>query len=494
MTFVGNRKASENVTLPGTENCMNKIKQETLSEYKALLENKGASYDRLCLLFDEGTFVETGRFVKCATTEFDDAADNAFEGVVTGYGAVEGRLVFAYAQDFSRMKGAMSAAHAKKIVAVYDAALKAGAPVVAILDSAGAKVLEGVSALAGYGAIMKASAKASGIIPQIAIVAGNCTGSLATIASMADVVIGAEESGKYFVNSPIALKAKGMENAGSIKAALENGSIALSAACAGCAIKEAKKIICLLPSNNVEGTAYTETVDDPGRAITGDVAAELLDNASAIELSSAYGKDVKTVLGTVAGITVGVVSAAEALTPAGANKAAKFISFCDSFSIPVVTLVDCEGLTVTAEAEKAPFSAALARLAMAYASSTNAKVTVVTGKAYGQAYTLLGSKALGADVAFATEDAIISVMPTEAAVDFVYGEQILAADDPIAEKKAITDEWKTKVASPVAAARNGDIDDIIEKADVRYRVASALEMLSSKATGEIYKKHGNLPL
>ena len=473
---------------------MNKIKQETLSEYKVLLENKGTAYDRLCLLFDEGTFVETGRFVKRATTEFDDAKGNEFEGVITGYGAVEGRLVFAYAQDFSRMKGAMSEAHAKKITAIYDAALKAGAPVVAILDSAGAKVLEGVAALAGYGAIMKASAKASGIIPQIAIVAGNCTGSLATIASMADIVIGAEESGKYFVNSPIALKAKGMENAGTIKTAAENGSITLTAACAGCAISEAKKIICLLPSNNVEGTAYTETVDDPGRAIASDVAAELTDNASAVELSAAYGTDIKTVLGTVAGITVGLVSATEKLTPQGANKAAKFISFCDSFSIPVVTLVDCEGLTVSAEAEKAPFSAALARLAMAYASSTNAKVTVVTGKAYGQAFTLLGSKALGADVAFATENAVISVMPTEAAVDFVYGEQILGAEDPIAEKKAVTEEWNTKIASPVAAARNGDIDDIIATEDVRYRVASALEMLSSKATGEIYKKHGNLPL
>jgi len=473
---------------------MNKIKQETLSEYEALLQNKSTAYDRLCLLFDEGTFVETGRFVKSATTEFDYAQGNEFEGVITGYGAVEGRLVFAYAQDFSRMKGAMSEAHAKKITAIYETALKAGAPVIGILDSAGAKVLEGVGALSGYGAVMKASAKASGIIPQIAIVAGNCTGSLATIASMADIVIGAEESGKYFVNSPIALKAKGMENAGTIKTAAENGSIALTAACPACAIAEAKKIICLLPSNNVEGTAYTETVDDPGRAIASDVAAELLDSASAIELSSAYGTDIKTVLGTVAGITVGVVSATDKLTPAGANKAAKFISFCDSFSIPVVTLVDCEGLVVCPEAEKAPFSAALGRLAMAYASSTNAKVTVITGKAYGQIFTLLGSKALGADIALATEKAIISVMPTEAAVDFVYGEQILSAEDPIAEKKAVTEEWNTKIASPVAAARNGDIDDIIATADIRYRVASALEMLSSKATGEIYKKHGNLPL
>ena len=473
---------------------MNKIKQETLSEYEVLLQKKGASYERLALLFDEGTFVETGRFIKRATTEFDEAAGNEFEGVVTGYGAVEGRLVFAYAQDFSRMKGAMSEAQAKKIVAVYEAAMKAGAPVVSILDSAGAKVLEGVGALAGYGAIMKASAKTSGIIPQIAIVAGSCTGSLATIAAMADIVIGAEDGGKYYVNSPIALKAKGMEDAGSVKTAADNGSLALVTGCAECAIKEAKKIICLLPANNVEGTAYTETVDDPGRAITCDVASELADNESAIELGAAYGKDIKTSLATVAGITVGIVANTDKLTPAGANKAAKFISFCDSFNMPIVTIVDCEGIVVCPKAEKAPFSSALARLAMAYASSTNAKVTVVTGKAYGQIFTLMGSKALGADMAFATEEAVISVMPTEAAVEFVYGEQILSSEDPMAEKKAVTEEWNTKIASPVAAARNGDIDDIITKADVRYRVASALEMLSSKATGEIYKKHGNLPL
>lgn len=472
---------------------MNKIKQETLSEYNALLSNKGGAYDRLCLLFDEGTFVETGRFVKSVTTKFDINPENAFEGVVTGYGAVEGRLVFAYAQDSSRMKGAMSEAHAKKIVSIYEMAMKAGAPVVGILDSIGAKVLEDVAVLAGYGAIMKASAKASGIIPQITVVAGNCTGSLATIAAMADISIGAED-GKYFVNSPISLKAKGMEDAGSIKTAAANGSLSLSACCTECAIKEAKKIICLLPANNVEGTAYTETKDDPGRAIASDIAAELADTGSAIELGKEYGKSVTTSLATIAGITVGIVNAADKLTPKGANKAAKFISFCDSFSIPVVTLVDCEGLVVCPDAEKAPFSAALARLAAAYASSTNAKVTVVTGKAYGQAFTLLGSKALGADVALATEDAIISIMPTEAAVDFIFGEEIMASADPVAEKKAVSAEWESKMASPVSAARNGDIDDIITKADVRYRVASALEMLSSKATGEIYKKHGNLPL
>ena len=480
------------------ETVMNTIKQNTLEQYEDLLAGGGTAYDRVASLFDAGTFVELGRFVKKATTEFDDAPGNEFEGVVTGYGAIDGKLVFAFVQDFSRMKGAMSEAHAKKIVAVYDAAMKSGAPVIGVFDSAGAKVLEGVAALSGYGSIMKASAQASGVIPQMAIVAGTCSGSMATVASMFDVVIGTKEASLY-ITSPFDLKAKGVENAGSMAYAAENGAVSVVTATVEEAIATAKKLVTLFPSNSVEGTAYNEVGDSANRLISGEgalaeIVAELVDAGSAVELSKSYAPETATTIASIGGITVGVVAAGGKLTSKGAEKAAKFVSFCDSFSIPVVTLVDCEGTAACACCEKAPFASKLARLASAYAVSTTAKVTVVTGKAYGTVFTIFGSKTLGADVALATPSASISVMPTEAAVEFIYAEQIKSAADPMAEKEAVTAEWTGKVCSPVTAARNGDIDDIISADQLRMRVAAALEMLSGKATTAPYKKHGNLPL
>ena len=458
------------------ETVMNTIKQNTLEQYEDLLAGGGTAYDRVASLFDAGTFVELGRFVKKATTEFDDAPGNEFEGVVTGYGAIDGKLVFAFVQDFSRMKGAMSEAHAKKIVAVYDAAMKSG----------------------GYGSIMKASAQASGVIPQIAIVAGTCSGSMATVASMFDVVIGTKDASLY-ITSPFALKAKGVENAGSMAYAAENGAVSVVTATVEEAIATAKKLVTLFPSNSVEGTAYNEVGDSANRLISGEgalaeIVAELVDAGSAVELTKSYAPETATTIASIGGITVGVVAAGGKLTSKGAEKAAKFVSFCDSFSIPVVTLVDCEGTAACACCEKAPFASKLARLASAYAVSTTAKVTVVTGKAYGTVFTIFGSKTLGADVALATPSASISVMPTEAAVEFIYAEQIKSAADPMAEKEAVTAEWTGKVCSPVTAARNGDIDDIISADQLRMRVAAALEMLSGKATTAPYKKHGNLPL
>lgn len=480
------------------ETVMNTIKQSTLEQYEELLAGGGAAYTRITSLFDAGTFVELGRFVKKASTRFDDEAGNEFEGVVTGYGAIDGKLAFAYVQDFSRMKGAMSEAHAKKIVAVYEAALKSGAPVIGVFDSAGAKVLEGVSVLSGYGAVMKAAATASGVIPQISIISGTCSGSAATVASLADIVIGAKDSGKFYINSPFAQAAKGEKAAGTIEEAAKNGAVSLAVSNTEEAIRLAKTLVTLLPSNSVEGTAYNEVADNANRLVSGagsveEIVKELVDAGSALTLGGAYAGDTSTVIASIGGITAGIVGVTDKLTAKGAEKAARFVSFCDSFSIPVVTLIDCAGTAECACCEKAPFSAKLARLASAYAVSTNAKVTVIVGKAYGTVFTVLGSKTLGADVVYATPSAKISVMPEEAAVEFVYGEQIRTAADPTAEKEKFTAQWND-ISSPVNAARNGDIDDIIDATELRMRVASALEMLSGKATTAPYKKHGNLPL
>lgn len=476
-----------------------KTRQKTLDEYKALLTGSGKAYEALETLFDAGTFVELGRLVKRVTTDADTKDGSEFEGVITGYGAVEGRLVFAYAQDEGRMKGAMSEAQAKKIVSLIEAAMKTGAPVVGILGSAGAKVEEGVAALSGYGSIMKAVAAASGVIPQITVIAGICSGCMATVASMTDIVIGAEDSGKLYINPPFVLAAKGAKKAGSLEVAAKNGSVNLLAKDCAEAVAKAKALLCLLPSNNAEGSAYTETADAPERevAATGalpEVAAELADAGSFILLSEKNAPETLTGIGSMGGLTVGFVGAENTVTPYGARKAANFISFCDSFRIPVLTLVNCTGTDCSEEAENVPFSAKLAQLAAIYAASTTAKVTVILGKAFGSAFTLLGSKALGADIVYAVEDAEISILPTDAAVEFLYSEEIKAAKDPAAKRAELTEEWKAGEASALNAARNGDIDDLVERSELRARIASAFEMLSSKATAEPYKKHGNMPL
>ena len=472
---------------------METIKQKTLGEYEAQLNCDSNAYARIAQLFDAGTFVELGKFVKREANEFG-AESCDFEGVVTGYGAVDGKLVFVYSQDFSRMKGAVGTAHAKKIAKVYEMAINSGAPVVGIIDTAGAKIAEGVGALSGYGEIMNAAASASGVIPQIAVVCGVCSGAMAVIASMADFTIGAKDAGKFFIAPPFNLGDK----SGTIELGAKNGSVSIVEATDKDAVKAAKKLIAYLPSNNAEGTAYNETADEAVRETVGTSAVEIatstLDAGSAIEVMAEYGAPVKAYIGSVNGISTGVVAVDGKLTPAAARKAAKFVSFCDNFSIPTLTFVDCEGFEYSAENEKTPFASELSKLSMVYASSTNAKVTVVTGSAIGSAFTLLGSKALGADVVFATPNAKIAALTTEAALEFVYSDKIYGTENALENKENFKKEWETKIASPVAAARNGDVDDVVEVSAIRGAVASALEMLSSKATKAPFRKHGNMPL
>ena len=477
-----------------------KTKTKTLAEYEALI-GSGEAYSLLFSLFDKGSFAELGRFVKHASTPSDAAEGNDFESVITGYGAVEGRLVFAFAFDRTRMNGAMSEAAAEKIASLYQSALRSGAPVVGIYDCAGAKVLEGTAALSAYGKVMAQCAKASGVVPQIAVVTGLCTGCSAVIASMADVVI-ASKKAQFYIGTPFVLKDED-EKAGSAQSAAESGAISVVTDDAFSAIFKARNVLSLLPSNNSEGIVAVDSTDDTGRLVTytgtiGEKIASVCDVGSYVELSSDYAETIVTALGSINGISVGIVAndpdkKGGILTEKAAKKAAKFVSFCDSFNIPVVTLVDCEGTAVCAKCEGAPYAASLARLASAYASSVCPKVTVVTGKAYGSAFTLLGSKSLGADVEYALPDAQISILSPDAALEFIYGEEIRAAENYDEAKASAEEEWYNNYSSALAAARCGAIDDVIDKKSIRTTLVYALAMLSSKSA-DFAKKHGNLPL
>lgn len=440
-------------------------------------------------IFDEGTFVETGKYVKAAANEFSNGASE-FEGVVTGYGAVDGRLVFAFAQDFSRMKGAVGEMHAKKIAALYELAIKNSAPVIGVFDSAGAYVLEGVAALSGYGKIMNCVSRANGVIPQIAIVAGVCAGSMATVASMFDLTIACEANGEFYINPPFIMnKKKNGKELGSIKNAGKCGLIDFVCADEASAYAKAREILCYLPQNCADGTVYAMSGDEVNRltpeisSIISNVGydmksviASVSDNGIFLERAAMYAPEMLTGFISLNSMVVGVVANAPAvnggrITSDAAKKAAKHIAFCDNFDIPVLTLVDTEGYDVSVESESAPYSDALAEIAYGYSVSDNAKVTVVLGAAYGAAFTLMGSKSLGADIAFAVDNAKISAMPTDSAIAFVKGTKVTD------EERA---EWAATMASPVLAARNGDIDDIISCDELRQRVAAAFEMLSDK--------------
>ena len=462
---------------------------------------------RIAALFDEGTFAETGAFAHSIAAELD-GCECELEGVITGYGAIDGRLVFAFIQDFSRMKGALGAMHAKKICDLYDLAIKNGAPIIGIFDSAGAYVLEGVSALAGYGKIMKKACAASGVIPQIAIIVGNCGGAMATVASMFDILVGAKDAG-FYVNPPfITNELDKTAKLGKIETAAKNGQIHAVCDTDTDALAYTRMLLSYIPQNNADGTAYSATTDEINRLtpdvssiIAGDaynmadVIAAISDDAKFLELSGEYAGSMLTGFITLNGMVIGTVANNPAvkngkLTAPAAKKAARFISFCDCFKMPVLTLVDTEGYEVTVEAEKTQYGAALAKLASAYASSENAKVTVVLGKAFGAAYTLMGSKSLGADIAFAAEGAKISAMPTKSAVAFAWNEKV--TDNR--ERAEVEAAWDSVMASPVIAAKAGEIDDIINLDELRQRASSAFEMLCAKNMLCAPKRHNNLPL
>ncbi len=406
-------------------------------------ETKGRK--SMIALFDAGTFVELGAFIRRR------GEDQPYDAVITGYGSVNGKLAFAFVQDSDRKAGALDEIGADKIEKMYAQALRVGAPVIGVFDSAGAVVWDGASALSAYGRVMKCVSDASGIIPQIALVSGSCTGMAAAIAAMFDFTVAAGEQ-----------------------------AIDLTALVTEDPTAAVRSLVELLPRNNKDVNAIDPT-DDIGRPVALANGVETLaDNAALTTLYADMGKEITAALCRMGGETVGMVALNGKLTADGARKAAHLVSFCDSFSIPVVTLVDSEGV------EYADAANAFAKLAKAYVTATTAKVTAVTGKAYGAAFTLMGSHALGADLALALDGSVISVLAPETAVAF-------AMNDKITESKNRADveaEWKETYASALAAAESGDIDDVVPEVELRARIISALYMLAEKADSTPDRKHG----
>ncbi|MBQ5389940.1 MAG: hypothetical protein IIU58_03440, partial [Clostridia bacterium] len=441
-------------------------------------------------------FAEIGAYVKRS------AESEEFEGVICGYGAIDSRLVFVFAQDFYRMKGAFDDAQAKKICALYDLAIKNGAPVLGIFNSAGAVISEGVDALGAYGKVMHAVSKASGVIPQIAYIDGICAGSAAVIASMFDIMVSVKDKSRVYVNPPSLLTEK---DAGSSEYAAANGLVSKVFATEAEALGGIRTLVNYLPQNTMEGTVTELLTDDLNRLIDvsfvanggydmHDVLAAIADNGQYTELSESYAPEALCSLAAIGGQVCGVVANQTSenggkLTPFAARKIAKFISMCDSFAIPVVTLVDSEGLTVDDKNENMSYAAELSKLAFAYTTAATAKVTVVLGNAFGSAFTLMGSKSIGADVAFALDSAKISIMSPRSAVAFLCNESVAEKS-----RKEVEADWAAENASPIKAAVHGEIDDIIASAELRQRICAALSMLASKCVGTPDRRHANMPL
>lgn len=444
---------------------------------------------RIAALFDPGTFAEIGAYVK--------RADEGLTGVVCGYGAVDGKLVYAFAQDSDRRKGAFDALQAEKIATLYAMAVKNGAPVVGVFDSVGAILADGASAMSAYGKFLKTVSDASGVIPQIALISGVCAGLSATVAAMFDLTVTVKGSAELFVNAPFLI---GKET-GDAAAVAANGLSSVLAENEADAFSKVKTLLSILPSNNAEGVIAEEIIDDLNRAVSVEglsgaaLLEQLADAGRFLAVGEGYADGMFTAFARFGGVTCGVVAndaSADGgrITADGAKKAAKLISFCDSFSIPLLTLVDSVGVQVSAEAEAAPLAAQLGKLAMAYASADCAKITVVTGKAYGAAFTLMGSHALGADTVYALPEAEISVMDPQAAVAFLWNDRIT----PSVTRASLEAEWIEKHASPEAAAADGSLDDVIDPAELRQRICSAVYMLLVKNGASPARKHCNLPL
>ena len=458
----------------------------------ALAASEGSDVkSELKLLFDEGTFIETAAYAKRGFSDFfATEKSNEFESVITGYGAIDGKLVFAFAEDASRMGGSIDERHAKKITDLYALAIANGAPVIGIFNSNGADIFAGTSALAAYGRIMSAVSRASGVVPQIALVAGKCIGTSSAIASMFDITVKAEGA-ELYVTSPALTGKDGAQD--SIVA--YTGAVD---ACAG----YIRSLISFLPMNSSVGVVAQDCTDNLNRKL-GDVdlsgdaltaVSAIADNGVFYELSGKTAPEASTVFASVGGVKCGIVATSRnenegKITAAAAKKIAKFVNLCAAFSIPVVTLVDSSGLAIDKDNED-EFAPDLAKLAFAYAGTACPKITVIMGRAIGASFVLLGSKALGADLVYSLDCAEIAALTADSGVAFAW-------DKYITEEKTreeLVAEWKNTVSSPANAAASGEIDDIIDTNELRARLCSALLMLSGKNTSAKCSCRKVLPL
>ncbi|MBQ3790875.1 MAG: carboxyl transferase [Lachnospiraceae bacterium] len=463
---------------------------------------------RIDALLDENSFIEIGGRVKARSTDFNLAqVETPSDGVVTGYGVIDGNLVYVYAQDAAVLGGSIGEMHAKKIVRLYDLAIKTGAPVIALIDSAGLRLQEGVDALQAFGEIYLSQVNASGVVPQIAGIFGNCGGGLSVLSSLSDFALMEKKSAKLFLNAPNALDnnyTEKCDTAGAEFQSKEAGTVDFVGEEAE-VLAEIRHLVTLLPSNNEANDSIEECTDDLNRTCEGleGAAADpalfftmISDSGEFFEVKRDYARCMVCGFIRLNGATVGAIGNRTVLfdengkekekfdgviCAKGAEKAADFVKFCDSFDIPVLTVTDVKGFKACLKGEKR-LPRAIAELTAAFAGATVPKVNVITGKAYGSAAVVMNSPAIGADLTIAWPDAEIGTMDAKLAA------KILCAGDQAAEARCAAD-YAAKQTSVTGAAERGYVDEIIEPADTRKYIIGALEMLYTKRDDRPAKKH-----
>ena len=467
---------------------------------------------RIASLLDENSFVEIGGSVTARSTDFNmQQEDTPSDGVVTGYGVIDGNLVYVYSQDASVLGGTIGEMHARKIVNIYTMAMKMGAPVIGLIDCAGLRLQEATDALNAFGRIYHKQVLASGVIPQITAIFGNCGGGLAVVPGLTDFTFMESKNAKLFVNTPNALdgnRADKNDTAAACFQSQEAGLVDFTGSeeeiCAGI-----RQLIGMLPANNEDDASYEECADDLNRKCedianaVGDTSillSQIADDQVFVETKADYAKEMVTGFLRLNGQTVGAVAnrtevygddgekSAEfdsVLTVNGCRKAAAFLKFCDAFEIPVLSLTNVSGFKADVDSEK-NIAKAAAELTFAFADATVPKVNVIIGKAYGNAYNVMNSKALGADLTYAWSQAEIGTMDARLAAKIMYAD----ADNSVISEKAA--EYASKQGSAAAAARRGYVDTIIEPEDTRKYVIGAFEMLFTKREDRPVKKHGTV--
>ncbi|MDK2867718.1 MAG: methylmalonyl-CoA decarboxylase subunit alpha [Clostridiales bacterium] len=522
---------------------MNNAEEEKLSEKMKELESRKAkvlagggekaiakqhakgklsSRERLALLFDAGTFVELDAYVKHRCTNFGmEKVEGAGEGVVTGYGKVDGRLVYAYSQDFTVIGGSLGEMHAAKICKVLDNALKVGAPVVGINDSGGARIQEGIDALKGYGDIFYRNTIGSGVIPQITAIMGPCAGGAVYSPALTDFIFMVDQTSQMFITGPQVIKTVTGEEvtAEALGGAMTHNSVSgvaqFIASDDEACIAEIRRLLSFLPSNNMEtAPEYTsaqdvnETApwlnemmpDNPNKPYDMyDIIKTIVDEGDYYEYMSHFGKNIVTCFARIDGKTVGIIAnqpkyLAGCLDISASDKAARFIRTCDAFNIPILTIVDTPGFLPGTQQEYGGIIRHGAKMLYAYSEATVPMVTLIVRKAYGGAYIAMGSRHLGADILLAWPTAEIAVMGPQGAANIVFRNEIKESDDPKVTRERVIKAYTDEFATPYKAAERGFVDDVIEPAATRPRLADAFDMLASKREVRPAKKHGNIPL
>jgi propionyl-CoA carboxylase beta chain len=478
--------------------------------------------ERLELLLDPGSFVETDMLARHRSGTFGLDRNKPYtDGVVTGWGTIDGRKVFVFSQDFTVFGGSLGEVFAEKVCKVMDLATSVGAPVIGINDSGGARIQEGAASLAGYGYIFDRNVRASGVVPQISVIMGPCAGGAVYSPAITDFIYMVKDTSHMFITGPDVIKTVTGEDVsfeelgGALTHASRSGIASFVADDEADCLAQVRYLLSFLPANNLEDPPAYTSVDDPERRDESlnhivpdspkqpydmkDVIRKVMDDGEFYEVFPLWAMNVVIGFARLDGQSVGIVAnqpkvLAGTLDYESSEKAARFIRFCDAFNIPLITLVDVPGFLPGTAQEYGGVIRRGAKLLYAFTEATVPRLTVITRKAYGGAYVVMNSKHLRADVSFAWPTAEIAVMGAEGAVNVIFRREIKAADDAAERRRELVAEYEDRFSNPYVAAERGYVDDVIEPAETRPKLIKALRMLKTKREQVPPRKHGNIPL